>query len=389
MQLNRSSYLLRIILPLPKQDMDMLEELQDLREQVLSVIATLLAQGNSKLPHNNDSSRLSLCFEDRHEEEDSQLQAGIARFTDLPHAVMTIVARELARVHQRTVDAFDLIPMRLLSRRFTPAITRWIFHTSTVLMNQLNVNNRTPQREPPWMMRRHFMKAMRRSWAVNSVVDLTCMTRLARGNYLVREIQSSLLVLAKTSKTIRRLHFDAEVRDNVLIDAELPHILTNTLENLQVLVLNPALLFLLVPLLDSAPRLHFVCLQGGGHLPFSVRRADELLAQREDRHRRPERTALRVLRLDDHRYMTYQSFLQKSGLRAKHIQVGLAFIYPENLNSFLMSQARAGLQNFPLFQKCDKITLLSRDFKTSRLEIRQPLAQNMLAEIVKSQQQPR
>lgn len=87
--------------------------------------------------------------------------------------------------------------------------------------------------------------------------------------------------------------------------------------------------------------------------------------------------------------MTYQGFLQKSGLRAKHIQLGLAFIYPENLNSFLMSQARAGLQNFPLFQKCDKITLLSRDFKTSRLEIRQPLAQNMPAEIVKSQQQPR
>lgn len=345
-------------------------------------MATILDQLKPRSLRHNDPSRMSLCFQGKDKERFSQPHAGIAMFTHLPQLAMSIVARELVREHQHTGDVFDLLPWRLLARRFTGVITHWIFHSPKVLMNQLYVDVRTAPGEPPWTMRRHFLNTMTFPWAQNSVRDLTCMTRLAKGDYPVKAMHNNLLVLRNTGRTIRRLHLDADVRDSVLTDTILPRLLPKTFENLQVLVLNAAFLSLLVSLLDNAPRLHSVCLQGGRHLPFSIKDADDILAQNEDYQRRPGRAALPVLQMDDIRYMDFEGFLQKSRLRAKHVKLRLLSL--GELQSFLKTQVIAGIQNWPLFQKCEKITLLNPDLETGRLEIPQPLVQNVLAESLKS-----
>lgn len=318
-----------------------------------------------------------------HAEGPPHAKAAAAKFAHLPQFILSSVANELVRKHQRTEDALDLLPLRLVTRRFTPAITRAIFHTSKVLMNQLYTDIRKPRREPPWTLRRHFLNAMIFPWARGSVRDLTCMSRLVKGEQPDRAIHNNMLVLDNTSTTIRRLQLDADMRDSVLIDTRLSRLLPKAFESLHVLVLDAAFLFLLFSILDSAPKVRSLCLQGGRRVPFNVELVNEIMANEDDHQTSPERPALRVLRVDDVRYLDFE-FLQRSHLRAKHVQLKL--VRPLYRGHPSTAHVVEAIQDWPLFQECEKITLLNSDLGSGRLEIFQPLALNMLAETVRSEQ---
>lgn len=57
----------------------------------------------------------------------------MARFWNLPRAVLSIVARYVVQSNHRvTLPSLDLLPLRFVHPHFYPAITAWIFHTCRI-----------------------------------------------------------------------------------------------------------------------------------------------------------------------------------------------------------------------------------------------------------------
>jgi hypothetical protein len=272
----------------------------------------------------------------------------MVNLVDLPSSILSSIAREVVEEHQQHEDVLDLLGLRLLFRRFNPSLIQWIFHTAKILADLPLQAVMIDHALYSYSKYQYYIPKMAVAAFRDSVRHLSF--------YSFRTpMQRYAPLFHMTGKTITRLHLAGVPWGSPATTSTPSTYLPKTFDNLQTLILHVSALPILPNLLQNAPSLHSLCLEGSpyfvaGHLAYWPTLASHCKIA-------PGLPPLKVLRITQANEYRLLGFLQACGLRARRVQLGIQNETPRGL--LHRPEVVTGTRTWPIFSVCEEITLLA------------------------------